>query len=97
MKFKWLVALAVILAIVWVGGVAAGPSRPAGGDPDIWERAKPNNPSGAIKATVIQVSASVAMDVIVFKASVKQQVAKESSKNDGSRRLSIARRSSARR
>jgi hypothetical protein len=37
MKPLWVIALAVVLALVWCGGVVAGPKRPQWGDPDIVE------------------------------------------------------------
>jgi hypothetical protein len=44
MRPKWLVALAVVLAIVVCGSVVAGPRRPQeSGDPDIYEGARPRD------------------------------------------------------
>jgi hypothetical protein len=97
MKLKWLVALAVILAFVWASGAMAGPTKPAGGDPDIWERAKPNYPSGAIKTPVMLCGSRVAINMVVFKASVTQQDAKDISTSEKSRRLAVAERGSIRR
>ena len=46
MRPKWLVALAVVLAIVICGSVVAGPRRPQdSGDPDIYEGARPRDGS----------------------------------------------------
>jgi hypothetical protein len=44
MRPKWLIALAVVLAIVLCGSVVAGPRRPReSGDPDIYEGARPRD------------------------------------------------------
>lgn len=44
MRPKWLIALAVVLAIVLCGSVVAGPRRPQDfGDPDIYEGARPRD------------------------------------------------------
>jgi hypothetical protein len=79
MRFTWLVALAVILAFVWVGVAGAAPTKPAGGDPDIWERAKINNPSGVAKPALIHSETSVVVDLQVFKVGVSRQDVRNSS------------------
>lgn len=50
----------------------AGPSRPAGGDPDIWDRAKPpvNSPPRSVTSSAITF---VDIDMAVFKVNLKQQ------------------------
>lgn len=95
MKFKLLVALALILAFVWAGAVMAAPTKPAGGDPDIWERARPNPPSTSIRTVVPQAKVMVTIDVMVFKVSVKQDT-REIPKSDKSYRFAVIRRTSGR-
>lgn len=44
MRPKWVIALAVVLAVMLCGSVAAGPKAPKyGGDPDIYEGARPKD------------------------------------------------------
>jgi len=79
MKFKWLVALVVILAFVWVCTAAAGPRRPAGGDPDIWERAKINNPNNVPRPMLIQSGTPLVVDFQLVRVNVPRQDAKSTS------------------
>ena len=73
MKVKWLVALAVILSIVWIGPAVAGQARPIGGDPDIWERAKVNNPNVVPTPIQLQEDTSVVVDFGLFTTRISRQ------------------------
>jgi phosphate-selective porin len=84
MKLRWLVALAVGFALIWASAVLAGPSTPVGGDPDIWDRAKPPVRS-APRPVSISPGTAVDIDMVVFKASVRQQGALEKVEVDNSR------------
>lgn len=80
MRIKWLVALAVILSLVWVGAaVAGGTWRPGSeGDPDIWERAKVNNTNRVPTPVQLEENTSVVVDFGVFTASISRQDAGKS-------------------
>jgi hypothetical protein len=90
MRFRWLVALAVILGLIWVTGATASPKGPAGGDPDIWERSRPNG-SNAVALVNSPTLKPVAINLLVLKASVGQQVVTDSSAMKGKGRPTISR------
>jgi len=73
MRVKWLVALAVILSFIWIGPAVAGSARPVGGDPDIWERAKVNNPNVVPTPIQLQENTSVVVDFGLFRTSISRQ------------------------
>jgi hypothetical protein len=97
MRLVWLVALAVILALVVATSVVAGPSRPAGGDPDIWERSRPYTPSFSLRPATVRTEASAVVDLVVFKANLKQQDARDRSGIDRSRLPVVSERTYRRR
>jgi len=70
MKLKSFVALGVVFALVGATAAVAGPSRPAGGDPDIWDRAKPPVNSQPRPVTY-SVDKIVDVDFAVLKISVR--------------------------
>ena len=90
MRYRWLVALAVILGLIWVTGATAGPRNPAGGDPDIWERARPDgsNASALVNPPTLK---PVTINLVVFKANVGQQVVTDSSAIKGKGRPTVSR------
>lgn len=75
MKFRWVVVLAVVMAVVWWGNGLAGPRRPAGGDPDTPERAKPVDPYVTERDSGFA-GGSVSVDFVVFKTDLRQHVTK---------------------
>jgi len=84
MRMKWLVALAVICTLIWVSGSVAGPSRPQGGDPDIWERSRSANPNYSVGCLNLHTQVVSLIDLVVYQVRLKQQDAKQSSKADAS-------------
>jgi hypothetical protein len=75
--------------LIWASTVLAGPSTPAGGDPDIWDRAKPPARS-APKAVTNSAIAIVDIDMVVFKASLRQQGASDRAKVNNRRLLTLS-------
>jgi hypothetical protein len=97
MRLVWLVALVVVLALVVATTVVAGPTRPWGGDPDIWERSKPFTPTFSVGKATFQVEAPAAINLVVFKANLKQQDARDRSGINGSRLPVVSERTCKRR
>ncbi|HVP58505.1 MAG TPA: hypothetical protein VMU02_10430 [bacterium] len=90
MKLAWLVALAVGFTLIWAMVVTAGPWIPTGGDPDIWDRAKPpvHNAPRVVSATA---GTAIDIDMVVFKASLIRQDAPNKAKVDNRRLLTLSR------
>ena len=89
MKLGWLVALAVGFTLIWASAVLAGPSIPVGGDPDIWDRAKPPVHSAPRPASV-SARTAVDIDMVVFRASLRQQGAFDKAKAENRRLLALS-------
>jgi hypothetical protein len=89
MNLRWPVALAVGFTLVWASVALTGPSHPAGGDPDIWDRAKPPVHS-APKAVVSSAVTVVDIDMVVYKVGLRQQVASDKAKVDNGRLLTLS-------
>ena len=70
MKLRCFVALGVAVTLVGATAALAGPARPAGGDPDIWDRAKPPVNSQPRPVTY-SAEKLVDIDFAVFRTSVK--------------------------
>jgi hypothetical protein len=94
MRLRWLVALAVIFTFVWVSGAAAGPARPVGGDPDIWERCK-TRPTYPISSLMLNARVVVSFDLVPQTVNLKQQDAKQDSKIKTSDLPSVSKRERA--
>jgi hypothetical protein len=89
MKLRWYLVLAVGFTLIWASAVLAGPSTPAGGDPDIWDRAKPPVRSAPRPAS-ISANTAIDIDMVVFKASLRRQGALDKVKVDNRRLLSLS-------
>jgi hypothetical protein len=89
-RLRWLVALAAIITLVLASSVLAGSTRPAGGDPDIWERCKINTSAHSVKNAALQADPPVTIDLVVLKVNVTQREAGDSSKRDISKLQSIS-------
>jgi hypothetical protein len=94
MKLKWLVALAVIITFIWVSGAAAGPTRPAGGDPDIWERCK-TRPTYPVGSLMLNARVLVSIDLVPQTVNLKQQDTKQEAKAKTSDLPSVSKRERA--
>jgi len=91
MKLKWLVALVVIFTCVWVSGTAAAPARPAGGDPDIWERCKART-TCSIATLILDAPVVVSFDLIPQTVETKQQGSSQDAKAKSSDLPSVSKR-----
>jgi hypothetical protein len=89
MKLRWLVALAVGFALIWATVAFAGPQTPNGGDPDIWDRAKPPVRS-APRTPSISTRTAVEVDMVLFKVNLKQLGAPDKTKANASRLLALS-------
>jgi hypothetical protein len=89
MKAIWLVSLAVVFAFVWASAVVAGPKHPMGGDPDIWERARPATTFSSNPGTISSIK-SIVVDLVVFKTNLRQQEYRNSATVKGKRLPSVS-------